>query len=177
MENQLEIWKDIPEYEGYYQVSNLGRVKSFKKSKETILKSGTDTSGYHFVVLYKDAKPRTIPNHKLVAIVFLNHIRCGNDLVVNHKNFIRTDNRLENLEVITHRENANKKHIKSSSIYTGVSWHKNRKKWQTRINVKGEIIHIGYFVNEVDAHHAYEEKLKTIINPNNIPKDGECFEE
>lgn len=63
--------------------------------------------------------------------------------VVNHKDFDRQNNKLSNLEIVTHRENANRKHLKSTSKYVGVGWHKRIKKWQSRIVVKRKIIHLG----------------------------------
>ena len=66
-ENSNEIWKDIKEYEGLYQVSNLGRVKSLKFGKEKILKPLKFTKGYLGVRLYKDLAVKTITIHRLVV--------------------------------------------------------------------------------------------------------------
>jgi hypothetical protein len=86
---EKEIWKDVPSYEGLYQVSNLGRVKSLKFGKEKILKSGTNTKGYFYVILCnKNTQPFSI--HRLVMRAFVGE----SDLQVNHKNGIKTDNRL-----------------------------------------------------------------------------------
>ena len=126
MENIQEIWKDIPNYEGYYQVSNLGNVKSLsrivKNGLGTITVCGkilknlvNTTNGYLVVNLSKIGLVKTKQIHQLVAEAFLNHSQKGHKLVVNHKNFNRQDNRLENLEIITNRENTNKKHKKSKS--------------------------------------------------------------
>ena len=167
-----EIWKDIPEYEGYYQVSNLGRVKSLSRlrfnnggkftSKEKILKAGT-TDGYFCVALSKNAKQKTFRVHQLMAMAFLNHTPCGLNLVVNHINFDRKDNRIENLELVTARENANKKHIKSSSKYTGVCWDKSRSKWVSHITIDNKQKFLGYFNCELSASKAYQNKLKEIL--------------
>lgn len=108
--NQLELfsqelWKDIPNYEGYYQVSNLGKVKSLQRKwclQEKILKGSLITCGYVAVQLCKD---RQIPFlvHRLVAEVFIPKID-GKDYI-DHINGIKTDNRLVNLRRCTHREN------------------------------------------------------------------------
>lgn len=157
-----EIWKTIEGFEDY-QVSNFGRVKSFKCGKEKILKPQIDGRGYYIVTLFKNYS--NIKNiHKLVAIHFLNHKPCGFKLVVNHKDFNRLNNNVDNLEIVTQRENANQKHIKSSSQYTGVSWHKIKNKWISRIRINGKLKHLGYFINEYDAHIAYENKLKELTN-------------
>ena len=81
MENIQEIWKDIPNYEGYYQVSNLGNVKSLarfnnlgKRVKERVLKNlVTTTKGYLVVRLSKIGLVKTKQIHQLVAEAFLNH--------------------------------------------------------------------------------------------------------
>jgi len=133
-----EIWKQIKDYPNY-EISNFGRVKSkcrfitrkghgvFLK-QEIILKPVCDKSGYVVVSLMGSfglSKTRKV--HQLVSESFLGHTPNGNILVVNHKNFIKTDNRVENLEIVTNRENSNLKHIPHSSIYTGVSWDKQKK--------------------------------------------------
>lgn len=168
-----EIFKDIPNYEGLYQVSNLGNVKSLERQcnhwcgglrflKERILKKRIDANGYIQVYLSKNGIMKPFKVHQLVAIEFLNHIPCGYELVVNHKNFNKLDNRVENLEIITTRENTNKKHLKSSSKYIGVCWDKQRKKWIASITINGKLKYLGRFINEYDANLAYQNKLKTL---------------
>lgn len=169
-----EEFKDIPGYEGLYQVSNLGNVKSLSRIKlnrgkypqrleEIILKTGITGCGYKAVCLRKDGAQKTLKNHKLVAIAFLNHVPCGYKLVVNHKNLDKLDNRLENLEIVTQRENANHKHIKSTSEYTGVSWAKDRNKWRAVIKIGNKNNHLGSFDSEIDAHNAYQKALNELI--------------
>ena len=109
-----EIWKDIKGYEGLYQVSNLGNVKSLPKirntgllnaksykTKEKILKTGGKR--YEIVVLYKNKKPKTFPIHKLVAEYFLEN--PNNYYCVNHKDGNKLNNNIENLEWCTISEN------------------------------------------------------------------------
>lgn len=162
----MEIWIQIPNYEEY-KISNTGMVKSFKFGKEKILKPQTDSKCYYHVVFSKLCKTKKIRVHQLVAMCFLDHNPCGYKLVVNHKNFIKKDNRVENLEIVTQRENANHKHIKSSSKYTGVDWHKNRNKWRASIGIGKKSIYLGQFDEEFEAHLAYEKALKNIKN--NLP--------
>lgn len=116
-----EIWKDIPEYKGIYQVSNSGRVKSLgneKSKKERILKPIINPHGYCFVYLCMYGKSKAIYIHQLVAICFLGHKPCGYKLVINHKNFIRTDNRVENLEIVTQKENLNHYHRNREQLFS-----------------------------------------------------------
>lgn len=103
MEN--EIWKDIAGYDGVYQVSNMGRVKSFCKGKEKILKPKKDKYGYLMVGLYKDEKQYWKKIHRIVAEAFLdnpNNLPC-----VNHLSEDKTDNRVENLCWVDHKTNIN----------------------------------------------------------------------
>lgn len=164
-----EIWKDIIGYEGHYQVSDLGNIKSLERKssngkfiKERILKQTTDNYLYCKVDLYKNGKQVNKKVHQLVAESFLNHVPCGHKLVVNHINFIKTDNRLKNLEIVTQRENANMKHLKSTSKYTGVSWDKQSKKWHSKIYTNNKQKHLGMFANEYDAHLAYQKELEIV---------------
>ena len=104
-----EIWKDIEGYEGLYQVSNWGRVKSLnykRTGKEEILSPRKHTNGYQFVVLTKEAKQRNRYVHRLVLMTF-NPVENMSELQVNHINECKTDNRIENLEWVTHKENQN----------------------------------------------------------------------
>ena len=157
----MEIWKSIKGYSNY-QVSNYGNVKSLKTRTEVFLKPGIGTGGYLNVGFFINGKTVRIPIHKLVAVYFLNHKIGGYKLVVNHIDFNRTNNNVNNLEIITSRENTNKKHLKSSSQYNGVHWHVRNKKWMSRIKINNKEKHLGCFKSEYDAHLAYEKALKEI---------------
>ena len=169
----MEEWREVPGYKDLYEVSSLGRVKSIPRkicnhqgcyiSKEKILKPILSRK-YYLVILsnsYLNIK-QTKAVHQLVAMAFLNHIPCGYKLVVDHINDNPQDNRVENLQLITQRENAYKTQGKGSSKYKGVSWDKDRNKWVARININGKNIYLGGFNNEEEAHQAYQNKLKTI---------------
>lgn len=97
----MEVWKDIPEYEGIYQVSNLGNVKNSTSNR--ILKPQLNRGGYLHVHLWKNKTFNNERVHRLVAKTFLIKIIGKND--INHKNGIKTDNRVENLEWCTRSEN------------------------------------------------------------------------
>lgn len=103
-----EIWKNIRDYEGLYQVSNYGKVRSIGgrrgcSNSIKILKQGTDTSGYKMVIFRVHKKSKTFKVHRLVYEAFNGSIPDG--MEVNHINEIKTDNRLENLNLMTHLEN------------------------------------------------------------------------
>jgi hypothetical protein len=114
----MEIWKDVKDYEGIYQVSNLGRVKVLEKmvwnrfkmilKNEKILKFTIDKSGYYRLGLTKDNMQKNFLVHRLVCIAFLPNPQKKE--TVNHINGIKTDNRLLNLEWATHSENQKHSH-------------------------------------------------------------------
>ncbi len=100
-----EEWRDIEGYEGLYQVSNLGRVKKVNHrntGQERILKKPITCFGYERVQLWKDGKPKKFFVHRLVAKAFIPNPRKKQ---VNHKNGIKTDNCVENLEWVSAAEN------------------------------------------------------------------------
>lgn len=160
-----EIWKPVFMYESRYNISNFGRLKSLNYNhtgKECLMRLSIDKGGYYIVALSdssKKMKLKTFKIHQLVAIAFLGHVPCGSKLVVNHINFNKLDNRVENLEVVTTRENTNKKHIQSSSKYVGVSKGK-LDNWVSYISLNKKRVHLGSFKSELDAHLAYEKALK-----------------
>lgn len=103
-----EIWKDIPGYEGSYQVSNLGRVRSLNYNHTgeiKLLKQGTDKKGYKRVSLYKNGKEKKYPVHRLVAITFISN--PNNYKEVNHKDEDKSNNNVNNLEWCTREYNIN----------------------------------------------------------------------
>jgi hypothetical protein len=93
-----EIWKDVPGFEGLYQVSNLGGIRRF-----WYLRGSATVSGYQHVALYKNKKKYTRQLHCLVAATFIGPKEKGYD--VNHKDANKQNNALENLEYLTHQDN------------------------------------------------------------------------
>lgn len=172
MKEELEVWKDIPEYEGLYQVSNLGNVKSLpkewvsgngaiRKHEGKILKGG-NVKGYKYVKLSVNGNIKGYQIHQLVAMAFLNHIPNRYELVVDHINDNPLDNRVENLQIVTPRFNSYKTQGKYSSKFKGVYWNKQRNKWQSYITINGKLKHLGLFNCELEASKAYQKALKEL---------------
>ena len=175
-----EIFKDIPKYEGIYQVSNLGRIKSLERNvkylkgglkvvKEKILKTGDNGNGYLITRLSLNGKAKTFHVHQLVAAAFLNHTPNGHAIVIDHIDTNKSNNELSNLQLITQRENLSKDKKGGASKYTGAHWFKNIKKWGSSIRINGKLKHLGCFKCELEASAAYQSKLKEILT-NQIPK-------
>lgn len=101
-ERNKEEWREIEGYEGLYSVSNMGRVRNDKK--ELILQP-RNLNGYQRVALYKDKKPTDYFIHRLVAEAFI--LNPDNKPQINHRNEMKNDNRVENLEFCTPKENSN----------------------------------------------------------------------
>lgn len=100
-----EVWKTIDGFENY-QVSNFGRVKSFaKKTPKILTTNANDGIGYVRVQLYKNKQRAFFRIHRLVAMAFIPNPE--NKPEINHKNGIKKDNRVENLEWATYSENEN----------------------------------------------------------------------
>jgi hypothetical protein len=108
------VWKPIPEFEGFYEVNNIGDVRSVeryvvnsigyrKNLKGKLLKKGTDKDGYKDVCMCKEGKEYHKRCHRLVAAAFIPN--PDNKPLVNHINGIPDDNRVSNLEWCTEKEN------------------------------------------------------------------------
>lgn len=152
----IEVWTPIKNYEGLYEVSNLGRIKSLGKfnrngtsyekfiAREKIRSQSESKFGYMNVVLCKKGKSKTYRVHRLVAEAFIPN--CDNKPHVNHKDYNRKNNCAYNLEWVTSKENCNyslchqpkirrtRRDCKSGERY--INYHKGHKKYV--VNFKGE---------------------------------------
>ena len=162
-----EQWEDIPGYVGLYQASTLGRVKSLDRvivhsnGKEVNYKGKVLNpyvyKHYQMVNLSKNSKVKTITVHQVIAITFLGHKPNEYKIVIDHINNVKTDNRVSNLQLITHRKNCSKDR-KSYSGYTGV--YENGNKWRARIRIGGKMVNLGSYSCPLKASVAYNNKVK-----------------
>ena len=130
-----EIWKDIKGYQGLYQVSNLGRIKSIKRN--IFLKAHTNSKGYLVVSLSKNNSLSTYRIHRLVAETFIPNLE--NKPQVNHINGIKSDNRIDNLEWCTNSEN--QKHAFKNGLQKSVVGNSNpNSKEILQFSLSGQLI-------------------------------------
>lgn len=157
-----EIWKDIPNYEGRYQVNNLGNVKSILKTKEKTLNGSLSKKGYIQYSLRSIDKYNVYTAHQIVAMAFLGHKPNSMELVIDHINNNKLDNRVENLQIVTNRFNTRKVQIGYTSQYKGVYWDKNANKWVAQIHANKKRKKLGYFDCELKAHYTYLQAIKEL---------------
>lgn len=166
----MEIWKDIKNFEDYYEISNLGRVRrkegyvnvdecispsGFRRVKQRILKLDLKKNGYLQVNLHANNKSKQVSVHKLVAIAFIENDDPENKTQVNHKNCNKQDNRVENLEWVTPEEN--RKHAKENNRYFS-----NRKK-RVKCKENGLIFESSYHAAEY-VNNTYFNNSKQVKN-------------
>lgn len=99
-----EIWKNIQGYEGYYQISNYGKVKSLKFNKEKILKPGLTSNGYLQITLFKNNKRKKFMIHRLVGEYFIPNPK--NKPEIDHEFGDKIDNYYRHLKWVTSSENS-----------------------------------------------------------------------
>lgn len=172
MENKKEIWKDIKDYEGLYQISTFGRVRSLSREVESprqksytlksrILKAGKNKKGYKRYALCKNGKTKTLMAHILVGEAFLGN--PDNKNCINHRNSIKDDNYVLNLEWVSHRENNTHRYNKLNTHckYPGVCryWGQENK-FAIQLNVKKRKITKGPFASQEEAYAEYVKLCK-----------------
>ena len=161
----IELWKDIPNFKNY-QVSNLGNVRSLnyrQTGKTKVLMKYINNRNRYTLNLYKEGKRYSNRNISvLVAQAFLNHKPTGNKLVVDHINNISTNDKLYNLQIITHRENVTKDK-KTKCGYTGVYKTTDGYAYFSEIRIKGKRKYLGRFKSPQEASQAYKKELNKIL--------------
>lgn len=155
----MEEFRDIKGTDGVYQISDLGRVKSFKGKTDKIL---TGSTGKVYRRVHIQKQDRNI--HVLVAEAFLGHTPCGYKTIVDHIDENPLNNRLDNLQLLSHRNNIAKgfKSKGGTSKHVGVHWNKKADKWKACIKFKGKNRYLGLFTCELEASNAYEKALNEI---------------
>lgn len=161
-----EIWKNIEGYEGLYQVSNLGKVRSLDRitlylSGRKVFTHGRNLKlrynnvGYVYVFLIKNKIKSFFLIHRLVALAFIPNV--SNKPEIDHINTIRDDNRVCNLKWVTKKENRNNPNTKISNK---ISNKKAKRKWLEVLEKKVIQLDLnGNFIREFKSLHAIEREF------------------
>jgi hypothetical protein len=168
----VEVWKSVVDYEGLYEVSSLGKIRSLDRVVSYTIKGDrkakyisrgrilvlTNTDAYVRVTLCREGIPRTFLVHRIVIDAFEGLL---DGLEVDHINNDQRDNRLVNLQQVTRRVNATKDRINSNG-YTGVYFMKKTGKFGAYICIKTKLTHLGTFPTAEEASNVYQRKLKKL---------------
>lgn len=179
-----EKWATVKGYEGLYEVSNFGKIKSLEKyidgkrgrqnikvkRKEKLLKAGLNSDGYPVVRLYKNKESKDYKVHVLVWDAFGDANRNGHILQVDHKDGDKKNACILNLRLLSNRENSTfgKLRLKRNGLPTGVSYDKDRanyvNKYSAGIQINGKRIQLGRFPTVEDAAQVYQSKLRDVLH-------------
>lgn len=157
-----EIWKDAKGYEGKYQVSNEGRVKSLARHQqnhgklqfrpEEIKIPSVKDNDYLFTSLWENGKGKSKYIHRLVSQAFI--LDYSEDLQVNHKDMDRQNNNLDNLEMVS----SSKNHQHAKEFKGKLRGVRNKgNSWIAHATKEGKYFHIGCFKTALDAYNAYRD--------------------
>ncbi|TXK23321.1 hypothetical protein FVR03_22750 [Pontibacter qinzhouensis] len=177
MEIQIETtenWKPVVGYEGHYEISDLGRVKSFKRGKIIFLSLYVRSDGGHYGVnLSLNGKIKKVSVHQLVANAFIENPDPINLIVIDHKDGNPKNNLSSNLRWATIRTNCQnqnrKREGRTTSKFLGVSFCKRDNIWLAYIKAPTGRKHLGCYKIEEDAAKAYDRALTEIgLSPVNF---------
>lgn len=174
IQTERECWVDIPDYEGCYQVSNKGRIRSLKKwcvnerkyiDFIKVLTPMNNGNGYLYVFLYKQQKRKRFYIHRLVATMFLE--KELNKDIINHKDYNKQNNCVDNLEWCTQKENINhsiknmeKPHNTKISKITNEKYIR-KKKYNYELTIRGK--YQGVFKTLEEAIERRNEILEVML--------------
>lgn len=155
-----EIWKMIPDFNNLYEISNLGKIRSYKRKEVKILKTCVSWCGYEIAQLSKDSKNILKSVHRLVAQAFLDNF--DEYLFVDHIDNDKRNNLANNLQMLNNRENCTKDKKSKYTELTGAHFNKNRTTpWLCRIWINSGIF-IGYFKTPEEASEHYFIALENV---------------
>jgi hypothetical protein len=170
VENRIEIWKDVLDFEDRYSISSLGRL--FSKYKNKMLSPNLDKDGYKYITLYSGKGYNKF--YRISRLVAINFIPNPDNLPqVNHKNHIKDDNSVDNLEWCQDYENQRKRSEfrgGKTSNYVGVRFHSEPNNWQARIGIKRKTYTLGLFKTEQEASEAYNKAYDNYYKNNKLPE-------
>ena len=158
-------------HETNLEVNKIGEVRRVPKdwmNKTRLNAKFTSYKGYSFIgVTIKDIGNKTFGLHKILAVVFLNHEPDGFKTIVDHIDGNPSNNNLENLQIISNRQNNSKRKSKSkygTGVYLQTMKYKNKihKYFRAQIRINGKYNYLGLFKTPEEASAAYQEALRKI---------------
>jgi len=161
----LEVWKDIPNYEGLYQVSNMGNVKSLYFNKEKVLKKLENNRGYLYCNLTKNGIKRKFYIHRLVGITFVNNLE--NKPFINHIDCNPKNNHVENLEWCTPQENTDYMKKLGRNKRTNI-WNERRNKSNEKY--KKPVIRFNKYNGEIKKYDFMNQVVEDGFKPGDVCK-------
>lgn len=178
-----DTWKRFPLALDYI-VSKNGVIISLEREKIKsnnalmkipfmIIKPDLRKTGYLYCTFVSDNKVKRFSLHQVVAITFLNHIPSKHNIVVDHIDNNKSNNNVNNLQLVSARENLCKDRKNGTSKFVGVYLSKSKNKWEAAIHIKGSRrINLGSFGSEEEASIYYQNALVCVLN--NRPNDIVC---
>jgi len=167
-----EEWRDCVGFEGRYQVSNLGNVRSLdrvlsdgRKRKGQMMNTRIGTKGYVKVGLRDGVRQHTFNVHRLVALAFLDGV--AEEKVVDHIDGNKTNNKASNLRWVSQTVNlTNRKNCHTLSGETGIEYRSDMAKskpWLARVKIKGKTHNLGYYAEKQDAVSARNKFIEGML--------------
>jgi len=164
-----EVWEPIKGYQGFYEISNLGKVRSVFRYDGRAYKHGkiltpwlSKPGRYAMITLWKNNKKKHLTLHRLVWDHFGNKSRNGQLLQVDHIDENKTNCSINNLQLLTTRQNVSKsiRHKKiAKSPFIGIYWKRDKQRWIARLRLGKKIIYLGSSKIESEAALFYQKKL------------------
>ena len=146
----MEIWENVEDFEGIYQISNHGRLKSFKAAADGRVLSNKNRKGdYLAVVLQANGKTKHTRMHRLVAECFIPNIFGGNE--VNHRDGNKQNNHVDNLEWVTRSENALHARIHNTNILGGMNFYNRYIRPKRIVQLTLDHNHVAEYYNSKEA--------------------------
>lgn len=171
--SEKEVWKDVPEYEGFYQVSDMGNVRSVDRTtcksdgaraffKGVDITQSKGRGKYVYVELNRIGMAKKFYVHALVAMAFLEYSTWGVDSVIDHIDGDRHNNVLSNLRIISARENVADGYRRKGTQSGITGAYNDRGRWMSTIYVDGKCIRLGSFGTKEEAGNAYKTALTEV---------------
>jgi len=168
MKTRKENWKRIENIDGEFMISDLGNMVNIKTGRKV---GAVGKDGYVHYMGKVNGKIKNLRLHQLVYNAFGGGLWDGRDIVIDHINGQRRDNRIENLQLLKFRDNCNKDIKVGRSEVMGVSWNTQKQRWLSQISIKDVRYKLGYRKTIKEAKQLYDEALHRFEHEGLTPDD------